>query len=88
MGRALGLIETIGFVAAVEAADAAHKAAHVQMTRNYENAEGGLITIQLRGELAAVQAAVDAAAQAARRIGQVVSALVIPNPVDDIDEYF
>lgn len=88
MGRALGLIETIGFVTAVEAADAAHKAAQVHMTRKYENAEAGLITIQLRGELAAVQAAVDAGAQAARRIGQLVSAIVIPNPGDDLDEFF
>ncbi|MBI2951153.1 BMC domain-containing protein [bacterium] len=83
MSKALGLIETLGFVGVVEAADAAVKAASVDLAA-VEQATGGLVTIRLSGEVGAVQAAVDAGAAAARRIGQLLSQHVIPNPHDDL----
>ncbi len=86
MGQALGMIETLGFVGSVEAADAAVKAANVSIS-NYKKIEGGLVSIHVRGDVGAVQAAVDAGAQAARRIGQLVGVHVIPGPVEDIDNY-
>jgi len=82
--QALGMIETMGLVAAIEAADAAVKAAAVTLTK-YENAEGGLISVHLRGSVGAVQAATDAGAEAARRIGQLVAVRVIPALAEDAD---
>ncbi len=87
MPKALGLIETLGFVGVVEAADAAVKAAPVDLAA-VEQATGGLVTIRLSGEVGAVQAAVDAGAAAARRIGQLLSQHVIPNPHDDLVRLF
>ena len=81
---ALGLIETRGLVGAIEAADAAVKAADVQLIGK-ERAEAGLITIKLRGEVAAVRAAVDAGAAAAQRVGELVSVHVIPRPDDEVE---
>lgn len=78
---ALGLIETRGLVAAIEAADAMVKAAHVQLIGK-ERAEAGLITVKIRGDVAAVRAAVDAGAAAAQRVGELVSSHVIPRPDD------
>jgi microcompartment protein CcmL/EutN len=86
MGEALGMIETRGLVGSIEAADAAVKAANVRLTR-YQKIEGGLVSIHLRGDVGSVQAAVDAGAQAARRVGELVGVHVIPAPVADIDEY-
>jgi microcompartment protein CcmL/EutN len=86
MGQALGMIETLGLVGSIEAADAAVKAANVRLS-NYEKIEGGLVSIHVRGDIGAVQAAVDAGAQAARKIGQLVGVHVIPAPVEDIDEH-
>lgn len=83
MRKALGLIETVGFVGVVEAADAAVKAASVTLAA-VEQSTGGLVTIRLSGEVGAVQAAVDAGAAAARRIGQLVSHHVIPGPHEDL----
>lgn len=85
MSRALGMIETRGMVGAVEAADAAVKAANVELSR-YKKIEGGLVSIHLRGDVGSVQAAVDAGAQAARRVGELVGVHVIPAPVAEIDE--
>jgi microcompartment protein CcmL/EutN len=87
MSKALGLIETLGFVGVVEAADAAVKAAPVDLAA-VEQTTGGLVTIRLSGEVGAVQAAVDAGAAAARRIGQLLSQHVIPNPHDDLVRLF
>jgi microcompartment protein CcmL/EutN len=87
MPKALGLIETLGFVGVVEAADAAVKAAPVDLAA-VEQTTGGLVTIRLSGEVGAVQAAVDAGAAAARRIGQLLSHHVIPNPHDDLVRLF
>lgn len=83
--RALGLIETLGFIGAVEASDAACKAAHVELV-GYERVQAGIITVQLRGDVAAVSAAVDAGSQAARRTGQLLSTKVIPAPALDLEE--
>ncbi len=81
---ALGLIETRGLVGAIEAADAALKAADVLLVGK-ERADAGLITIKLTGDVAAVRAAVDAGAAAAQRVGELVSVHVIPRPHDDTE---
>jgi microcompartment protein CcmL/EutN len=79
----LGLIETRGLVAAIEAADAAAKAAQITLL-SAELLGGGIVTLRLQGELGAVQAAVEAGAQAAKRIGEVVAVRVIPRPVPEL----
>jgi len=84
MELALGLIETKGLVGAIEAADAMTKTANVQLIGK-EYAKGGLVTIKIMGETAAVKAAVDAGAAAAARVGQLVSVHVIPRPDDQTD---
>ena len=81
---ALGMIETRGFAAVVEAADAMVKAAKVEFV-SYEEIGGGFITAIVRGEVAAVKAAVDAGTSAAERVGEVVSTHVIPHPHDYVD---
>ena len=82
--KALGLIETIGFAAAIEAADAAVKSANVKLV-GYENSKGGgLITVKFEGDVGAVRAAVSAATAAANRVGKVSSTLVIPRPHTEI----
>ena len=85
--NALGLIETKGLVGIVEAADAAVKAASVELSA-VEKIEGGLVSIQLLGDVGAVQAAVQAGAAAAQRTGQLVSQHIIPNPHDDLVDAF
>lgn len=84
-GQALGMIETIGLIGSIEAADAAVKAANVKLAK-YEKIDGGIVSVHLRGDIGAVQAAVDAGAQAARRVGQLVGVHVIPAPVSEIDD--
>ena len=86
LGEALGMIETIGLIGSIEAADAAVKTANVRIAK-YEKVDGGLVSIHLRGDIGAVQAAVDAGAQAARRVGQLSAVHVIAAPVGDIDTY-
>lgn len=83
-GRALGLVETRGLVGAVEAADAGVKAADVEFA-GLEYADAGLVTTHFQGDVASVKAAVDAAAAAAERVGQLVSVHVIPQPYPDVD---
>ena len=83
-GRSLGLVETHGFVAAVEAADAMTKTARVTIAR-YEVTHGALVTILVRGELAEVEAAVAAGAAAAAAIGDLRRAHVIPSPSPEIE---
>ena len=80
---AIGMIETKGLIAAVEATDAALKAANVKFSRSWKPGSG-FVAIQFTGDVAAVKAAVDAAAAAAGRIGQVVSVNVIARPHDDV----
>jgi ethanolamine utilization protein EutM len=84
MADALGLIETKGFVGMVEAADAMVKAAKVELV-GYEKIGGGYVTAIVRGDVAAVKAAVEAGARGAERVGQLVSVHVIPRPHDNHD---
>lgn len=85
MKKALGLIETIGLVTAIEAADAAVKSANVTLV-GYENTRGGgKITIKVVGDVGAVQAAVAAGVAAAERIGKVYGHRIIPRPSDELD---
>ncbi len=85
MNEALGLIETKGLVGAVEAADAMVKAANVRLV-GYERIGSGLVTVMVRGDVGAVKAAVDAGCAAAARLGEVVSAHVIPRPHTDTEK--
>lgn len=83
----LGLIETVGLVAAIEAADAAVKSANVTLV-GYELAKGGGMTVvKIEGDVAAVQAAVAAGSIAAAKINRVVSTRVIPRPAPGIDVF-
>ncbi|MBZ0183544.1 MAG: BMC domain-containing protein [Melioribacteraceae bacterium] len=81
---ALGLIETKGLIGAIEAADAMLKAANVKLV-NKEKITAALVTVEIIGEVAAVKSAVDAGAAAAQRVGQLISAHVIPRPDDQIE---
>jgi len=83
--EALGLVETHGLVAAVEAADAMCKAAGVRLTR-YETTREALITVTVRGPLGEVEAAVTAGAAAAARKGEVLARHVIPAPEQQLEE--
>jgi microcompartment protein CcmL/EutN len=83
--KAVGLIETIGLAAAIEAADAAVKAANITLL-GYENTKGGgRITVKFVGDVGAVQSAVAAGSAAALRLGQVESCLVMPRPHHEIE---
>jgi ethanolamine utilization protein EutM len=81
---ALGLIETIGLAAGIEAADSMVKAANVEIVAR-QQVGGGLVTILVRGETGAEKAAVDAATIAASKVGRVVSAHIIPRPDPGIE---
>ena len=83
--EALGMIETKGLVALIEAADAMAKAAEVRLVK-YEKIGAGYVTIMCRGDVAAVKAAIEAGVAAAERIGEVVSSHVIPRPHSDVDD--
>jgi microcompartment protein CcmL/EutN len=78
------MIETKGFVGMVEAADAAVKAAKVELV-GYEKIGGGYVTMIVRGDVAAVKAAIEAGARGAERVGELVSTHVIPRPHVNID---
>jgi microcompartment protein CcmL/EutN len=84
MADALGMIETKGFVAMVEAADAMVKAAKVELV-GYEKIGGGFVTAIVRGDVAAVKAATEAGQRAAERIGEMVSVHIIPRPHVNVD---
>lgn len=81
--EAIGMIETKGLVCLIEASDAMLKSANVEMT-GWEKVGSGLVTVFVSGDVAAVKAAVDAGAQAASRIGEVVSVQVIPRPHEEL----
>jgi ethanolamine utilization protein EutM len=81
---ALGMIETKGLVGAIEAADAMVKAANVKLIGK-EYIGGGFVTVMVRGDVGAVKAATDAGAAAAQRVGELVSAHVIPRPHEDVE---
>ena len=82
--NALGMVETRGLVAAIEAADAMVKAANVQLVGK-EQVGGGLVTVMVRGDVGAVKAATDAGAAAAEKVGELVSVHVIPRPHAEVD---
>jgi len=81
---ALGMIETKGFAAMVEASDAMVKAAKVELV-GFEKIGGGYVTTIVRGDVAAVRAAVDAGVQAAQKVGEIISTHIIPRPHQSVD---
>ena len=81
---ALGMIETRGIVASIEAADAMVKAANVSIV-GQTKVGGGLVSVMVRGEVGAVKAATDAGASAANKVGEVVSVHLIPRPHDEVE---
>mgnify|MGYP003963776643 CR=1 FL=1 len=85
MGEALGLIETKGLVGLIEASDAMVKAANVQLV-GWEKIGAGYVTAMVRGDVAAVKAAVDAGAAAAGKVGELISVHVIPRPHNSLEE--
>lgn len=84
-GDALGMIETKGLVSAIEAADTMVKAANVTLIGK-EEIGGGYVTVMVRGDVGAVQAATDAGAEAARAVGELISVHVIPRPHNEIEK--
>lgn len=82
---ALGMVETKGLTALIEAADAMVKAARVQLV-GYQQIGAGYVTALVRGDVAACKAATDAGAAAAARVGEVIAVHVIPRPHADLEE--
>jgi len=83
MKESLGMIETRGLTAAIEAADAMLKAANVELVGT-EKIGSGLVTVFVRGDVGAVKAATEVGAEAAQRIGELVAVHVIPRPHTDL----
>ena len=85
MNEALGMVETRGLVAAIEAADAMVKAANVQLIGS-EKIGSGLVSVMVRGDVGAVKAAVEAGGAAAANLGEVIATHVIPRPPADVNK--
>jgi microcompartment protein CcmL/EutN len=85
MSQAIGLIETKGLVGLIEASDAMCKAANVALLRTVEIG-GGYVTVVVRGDVGSVRAAVDAGAEAAKGVGELVASHVIPRPHEGLVE--
>ena len=85
MNEALGMVETRGLVAAIEAADAMVEAANVTLIGS-EKIGSGLVSVMVRGDVGAVKAAVEAGGAAASRLGEVIATHVIPRPHTDVDK--
>ena len=85
MQEALGMVETKGYVGAVEAADAMVKSANVSLVGS-EKIGAGYVTVLVRGDVGAVKAATDAGASAAERVGELISVHVIPSPHNDVEK--
>ena len=83
--EALGMIETRGLVAAIEAADAMLKAANVQLIGT-EKIGSGLVSVMVRGDVGAVKAAVEAGGANAQRLGEIIATHVIPRPHADVEK--
>lgn len=83
--EALGLVETLGMVPAIEACDKMLKAAEVELV-SYENVGSTLVTIMVKGDVAAVRAAVDAGAKAAEAIGKLTAQNVMPRPIREVGD--
>ena len=84
-GDALGMVETIGLVGMIEAADAMVKAANVDFV-GWQKVDAGMVTAIVRGDTASVKAATDAGAAAARKVGQLVGVHVIPRPHANLED--
>lgn len=87
MGEAIGMVETKGLVGLVEATDAMCKAANVRVAKSVQIG-GGYVTTIVRGDVGSVKAAVEAGAQAARGVGELVSVHVIPRPHEGVEDGF
>lgn len=85
--NAIGILETRGFAPLVLGADAALKAANVELVE-WRQVGSGYVSCVMQGDVAAVRSAMDAGADAASKIGEVISQLVIPRPVDELDTTF
>lgn len=83
--EALGMVETKGLVAAIEAADTMVKSANVNLV-GYEKIGSGLVTVMVRGDVGAVKAATDAGSAAASKVGEVISIHVIPRPHTEVEK--
>lgn len=83
MSQAIGMIETKGLIGAIEAADAMIKAANVKLIKQ-EFVDGGIVTIIVQGDVGAIQAAVDAGREAAKRVGELLGAHVIARPDESV----
>lgn len=83
--EALGMVETKGLVGAIEAADAMVKSANVALV-GYEKIGSGLVTVMVRGDVGAVNAAVEAGSTSASRLGELVATHVIPRPHTDVEK--
>ncbi len=83
--EALGMVETRGLVAAIEAADAMLKAANVSLVGT-EKIGSGLVSVMVRGDVGAVKAAVEAGGQSAQKLGEIIATHVIPRPHNDVEK--
>ncbi len=88
MNGALGLIETMGLVSLINAADAMLKAANVELATGIIKLDGGIVSIMVQGDVSSVRAAVEAGAEAASRAGELKAAHVIPRPGVEIVRAF
>src|SRR5215467_11400322 len=84
---ALGMIETRGLIGMIEAADAMVKTANVVLV-GWQKVDAGLVTAIIRGDVGSVEAATDAGAAAARRVGELIGVHVIPRPADELEQIF
>ncbi len=87
MSQALGMIETKGFVGSVEATDAMSKAAGIELVKQVQIG-GGFLTVIVRGDVGSVRAAIDAGADAAAKVGELVSSNIIARPHEDLLKSF
>jgi microcompartment protein CcmL/EutN len=85
MNQAIGLIETRGLVGLIEASDAMCKAANVNLVKTFQIG-GGYVTTVVRGDVGSVRAAIDAGAEAAKAVGELLSSHVIPRPHEGLIE--
>ena len=85
--NAIGILETKGFAPLIQGADAALKSANVELVE-WRQVGSAYVSFVVEGDVAAVRSAIDAAANAALKIGEVVSQLVIPRPVDELEKSF
>jgi len=85
--NAIGILETKGFAPLIQGADAALKTANVELIE-WRQVGSGYVSFVVAGDVAAVRSAIDAAVSAASKIGDVVSQLIIPRPVDELEKSF